>query len=310
MAGQRDLGRDERAAHHRAVDQEPSVEGLEPVAQADQTPSVRPGAAGTVVSYGDAQGPVLDAHADLRALRTGVLDDVRQRLGHDEVGGRLHHGRQPADRHIGGDRQRHPRHEHLHARAQAAGPERRGQDPLRQVAQLVVRPSRVFERLGQERLRSLVTLLMRPRRELQRDDRVHESLLRPVVEVTDDTPALLVGGRHDARAGRGDLRAAVGVRDRRGDEIGEAGEPPLGARRQRLGALRRGDDAPKTVLDDDRGADAPSLRIALPASATAAATVSSVAPDPSGDEPRTAVEPSDSQRTTLAEAASNNARTS
>jgi hypothetical protein len=68
-----------------------------------------------------------------------------------------------------------------------------------------------------------VSVLMRPQRELQRDDRVHEPLLRPVVEVTDDTPALLVGGRHDARAGRGDLRTAIGVRDRRGDEIGEAG---------------------------------------------------------------------------------------
>ena len=134
MAGQRDLGRDERSSHPRAVDQEPSVEGFHAVAQADQTPSLRPGSAGTVVSYGDVQGPVLDAHADLRALRTGVLDDVRQRLCHDEVGARLHHGGQPADRHIGRDRQRHPREEHLHAGAQAASPERRGQDPLRQVA--------------------------------------------------------------------------------------------------------------------------------------------------------------------------------
>jgi hypothetical protein len=41
MAGRRDLGRDERAAHHRAVDQEPSVEGFQAVAQADQAPSVR-----------------------------------------------------------------------------------------------------------------------------------------------------------------------------------------------------------------------------------------------------------------------------
>ena len=126
---------------------------------------------------------------------------------------------------------------------------------MRQLAQLVVRPPRVFERLGEERLRALVTLLVRAGRELQRDDRVHEPLLRAVVEIADDAPALLVAGRHDARAGRGDLRAALGVRDRRGDEVGEAGEPLLGAGRQRLGALRRGDDAPQTVLDDDRGAD-------------------------------------------------------
>jgi hypothetical protein len=48
------------------------------------------------------------APADIRAIRTGVVDDVRQRLGHDEAGRRLDPRAQAADRHVGRGRQRHP----------------------------------------------------------------------------------------------------------------------------------------------------------------------------------------------------------
>jgi hypothetical protein len=57
------------------------------------------------------------------------------------------------------------------------------------------------------------------------------------VEIAHEPPALRVAGRLDARPGRGDLRSALGVRDRRRDEVREAGEPLLRAGRQRLGAL-------------------------------------------------------------------------
>jgi hypothetical protein len=52
---------------------EPAVEGLEPVAQADQAGSVRPGAADAVVAHGDAQGAVLDVHADVGARARACL---------------------------------------------------------------------------------------------------------------------------------------------------------------------------------------------------------------------------------------------
>ena len=54
----------------------------------------------------------------------------------------------------------------------------------------------------------------------------------------------------------GDLGAALGVRDRGGDELGEVGDLRLGARRERALALRRGrDHAPHAARDHDRAAD-------------------------------------------------------
>ena len=51
------------------------------------------------------------------------------------------------------------------------------------------------------------------------------------------------------------LLPRLGVRDRRGDELREGGDPRLGVRRERPVALR-GDDhhAPEALVDDDRGA--------------------------------------------------------
>ncbi len=52
-----------------------------------------------------------------------------------------------------------------------------------------------------------------------------EALLRPVVQVALDPPALPVGRRDDARARGGELGAALGVGDGGGDELGELGDP-------------------------------------------------------------------------------------
>jgi hypothetical protein len=85
----------------------------------------------------------------------------------------------------------------------------------------------------------------------------HESLLRAVVQVALDPPPLLVAGRHDPGPGGGKLRAAVGVRDRRGHELGELRDARLGdVRQQRVPVRGRGDDhSPQPGADHDRGAD-------------------------------------------------------
>src|SRR3954463_4724050 len=52
------------------------------------------------------------------------------------------------------------------------------------------------------------------------------------------------------------LRARFGVRDRRGDELGEGDDPRLGVVREQLVALGRDHDhAPEAPVDDDRGTD-------------------------------------------------------
>ena len=64
---------------------EPAAENGEPVGEPQQTAPVRPGAPHAVVAHMDSQGAVLGAHRDRRMAGTGVLGDVRQRLGDDEI---------------------------------------------------------------------------------------------------------------------------------------------------------------------------------------------------------------------------------
>ena len=80
-----------------------------------------------------------------------------------------------------------------------------------------------------------------------------EALLDAVVQIALDPPPRLVGRRDDTRAGGGQLGATLGVRDRGGHELREAGQARLGVGRQRprLGG-RRDDGPPEAVLDDDR----------------------------------------------------------
>ena len=130
--------------------------------------------------------------------------------------------------------------------AQAAARQDRRQDPVGQLAQLGVALLRVVERLGEQRLRLLASVAERPLRELERDDRVDQALLGAVVEVADDPPARLVARGEHARAGRGELIAAVGVRDRRVEQLRELGQALLGVGgRQVLPFPARGDHAPE-----------------------------------------------------------------
>ena len=80
----------------------------------------------------------------------------------------------------------------------------------------------------------------------------HESLLGPVVEVALDAPARGVRRLDDPHPRRGQLLARVDVRERRSDELGEAADPLLGARPERVRQLAAHHDrAPEATGDLD-----------------------------------------------------------
>jgi hypothetical protein len=74
---------------------------------------------------------------------------------------------------------------------------------MHQLAQLVVGRLGVLECLADQRRRVLLTLVERAAGQLQRDDRVHQSLPRAVVEVSHHPPPGLVrlGDQTRPRAG-------------------------------------------------------------------------------------------------------------
>ncbi len=60
-----------------------------------------------------------------------------------------------------------------------------------------------------------------------------QPLLDAIVQVAPDAAARLVAGGHDPRSGGGQRRLRLGVGDRGADQLGEPGQPVLGAGRQR-----------------------------------------------------------------------------
>src|SRR4051794_40359105 len=73
LTGERDGGRDQRAAVGRALDAEPAVERGEPVAEPPQTAAIRAGAPDAVVAHVDVQRAVLGVRRDSGARRMRVL---------------------------------------------------------------------------------------------------------------------------------------------------------------------------------------------------------------------------------------------
>jgi hypothetical protein len=74
----------------RAGDLQAPADGLDAVEEPAQPRAAgRVGAAGAVVGDGDGQRVAGGRDVDLGGTGLGVLDDVRERLGHEEVGGRL-----------------------------------------------------------------------------------------------------------------------------------------------------------------------------------------------------------------------------
>ena len=203
-------------------------------AEPHETAAVGPGASDAVVAHLDSQRAVLDARRDRGAVGARVLRDVGQRLGDDEVGGRLDRGREPAHGHVDLDRHRHPRRQRVHSRAQPAVGEDRREDAVRELAQLGGRLLGVVERLGHERGGVLLARSRRPgaasfsvmtvwtRRCCAPSCRSRTTRRRS------SSVAATIRARDAAS-----VRPRLDVRDRRRDQLGELLDPRLRVRRQR-----------------------------------------------------------------------------
>ena len=109
-----------------------------------------PGASDAVVAHLDDERAVFDPRHDRGAFGVGVLGDVGQRLGDDEVGGRLDRGGKPVDGDVGLDRHLHPRRQRVDRRAQPAADQDRRKDPVGELTQFEVRVLRVVERFADQ----------------------------------------------------------------------------------------------------------------------------------------------------------------
>ena len=106
-----------------------------------------------VVAHLDAQRAVARRARSPPPASPAVLDHVGERLGHDEVRGRLELRRRAGAGHVDLDGHVDARDERVDAGAQAAAGQRRGQDPVGELAQLVLALLALLERLGDQRLR-------------------------------------------------------------------------------------------------------------------------------------------------------------
>ena len=105
-------------------------EGDDPIGQPTKPASVRTSAPNSIVLHLQRQRAVHDLDTDLGALGAGMLGDVRQRFGDDEVGGGLDRCREPLTRHIDVDWNPQSRREFRDACRQSASAEDARQDPM------------------------------------------------------------------------------------------------------------------------------------------------------------------------------------
>src|SRR6185436_19355436 len=108
------------------------------------------------------------------AVRAGVLDGIRERLRHDEVGAGLDPRWEPVDRHVDRYGYCDTRDERLDAGAEPATGQRRGKDAVRELAQLSVCLLRLVERFRHAILRRRLLVGQLALRQLERDDSVDE----------------------------------------------------------------------------------------------------------------------------------------
>ena len=251
---ERDVSADGGATAPWALDRERASQRGDAVAQArESAPQRQRSATDTVVLDREPQPPVDPLRGDMRLVRAGVLRYVRERLRSDEVRRRLHRGREPIVRDVDGDRQRRALGQRLHGGSKAVVCQDRRVDAAGELAQLVDGGTRVLDALVEQRLeirRDIRAALG----ELQGHHRMDQALLRAVMEVTHHAPALLIARLHDAGAGREQLVAGRRVRDRRGDQLREARQPDLRARRQRLRLIGPGDERSHTRPSTTTGA--------------------------------------------------------
>ena len=163
------------------------------------------------------------------------MADVGQRLGDHVVGGDLDRlGQPPRHLHVEADGDGGAAGQRPERRAQPALGEDRRVDAAGDLAQLLQH----VVHLGDRALQPLGQLAGSGRRRRLRLPQLQgegdQPLLGAVVQIALDAPARLVGGGHDPRPGGGQRGLRLGVGDRGGDQLGEAGQPRLGVRRQRL----------------------------------------------------------------------------
>ena len=123
-------------------------------------------------------------------------------------------------------------------------------DPARELAQLV----EGLGELGARRLERVARLRVRACGHPQVDREGDEALLGAVVQVALQALPLGVAGLHQPDAGGRELLPRLRVGERLGRQLGEVGDPLLGARRERL-RVDAGDDhrAPQPAAEHHRG---------------------------------------------------------
>jgi hypothetical protein len=170
---ERERRTDAGAATRRAVDPQLPAERGDPIRQATQTASFRPGTSDSIVAYVQVQAAVLDACGDGRASSLGVFGQVGQRFGDHEVRVGLDLGTEPVSGHIDGDRQPQPLDQLLDTCRETVPSEDARKDALGEFAQLCVGMLGVAERLAEELPRSLAVLpALRSLSQVERDDRL------------------------------------------------------------------------------------------------------------------------------------------
>ena len=161
----------------------------------------RVGAARAVVAHLDERPPVLAHDRDVDPRCARVLGDVRERLGHDVVRGRLDLGRHALLRQrVDRDRYRRAAGDGLERRREPAVGEDGRVDAAGQLAQLLQRRRELLAGRLQKRVRRVgVGVEPRPS-EAQRKRERDEPLLGAVVEVSLEPAPLGVARLDDARA--------------------------------------------------------------------------------------------------------------
>jgi hypothetical protein len=169
----------------RAADFQAAADGIDAVDQAD-----------AVVGDGHDECVAAARHAHADGVGPGVLRNVGESLGDDEVSGRLD-GRVESLRDHGAqvDRHRRPLDECGQGRFETTVGEHRRVDAARQIAQLGKAAVELFPCPGQDGPRALGVTLepLVEHRQLERGG--DESLLCPIVQVALDPPPCLRRGR-------------------------------------------------------------------------------------------------------------------
>ena len=156
------MGGEHRPAALRALDAQRTGERVDPVGDAHEAVALGIRPSYSVVADLEGEGAVIDRSLHRRPRCSGVLHDVRERLGGDEVRARLEIRVQPLAQDVDIDREIQPGDERADTGAQPALGERRRQDAVCQLAYLGRGALGSGKRLREESLRIAAVLAERP----------------------------------------------------------------------------------------------------------------------------------------------------